>query len=131
LLDRFDLHVAVGPPSAGEILDSRPGESSAVVAQRVAAVRALARRRGVWANAALPSASLEVHAPLTKGASELLERQLATGSLSARGLDRVRRVALTLADLDPSKMTVDEGHVAMALELRAGRAALLGRSGES
>ncbi len=130
LLDRFDLHVPVGRPSASEILDAKPAESSAAVAERVANVRALARLRGVRANAALPSADLEVHAPLTKAARDLLERQLLAGALSARGLDRVRRVALTLADLDPSKATVDEGHVAIALELRAGRAALLGGPAE-
>ena len=47
--------------------------------ERVAKVRALARRRGVPTNAALPSADLEVHAPLTKGARDLLERQLLRG----------------------------------------------------
>ncbi len=125
-LDRFDLHVAVGRPSVGELLDSTPAESSASVAQRVAEVRELARERGVTANAALSSASLDLHAPLTKAARHLFEWQLGSGALSARGLDRVRRVALTLADLDPSKTAVDECHVAMALELRAGRAALLG-----
>jgi magnesium chelatase family protein len=130
LLDRFDLHVAVGRPSVCELLDSTPAESSASVAQRVAKVRALAQRRGVTANAALSSASLELHAPLSKGARDLLERQLCSGALSARGLDRVRRISLTLADLDPSKTAVDESHVAMALELRAGRAALLGGSGD-
>ena len=78
-----------------------------------------------------PSASLEVHAPLTEGARAILERQLRAGRLSARGLGRVRRVALTLADLDSSSSSVDEGHVAMALELRAGRTALLGGPGEA
>ena len=130
LLDRFDLHVAVGRPGVRELLDSTPAESSASVAQRVAKVRELAHCRGVTANAALPSASLDLHAPLTNAARDLFERQLCSGALSARGLDRVRRVALTLADLDTSKRVVDEGHVAMALELRAGRAALLGGSGE-
>jgi magnesium chelatase family protein len=125
LLDRFDLHVPVGRPSAEEILDPRPAETSAAVAERVARARALTRERGVPANAALSSAGLEACAPLTKGARGLLERQLCAGALSARGLDRVRRVAVTLADLEPSTMAVDEGHVAMALELRAGRAALL------
>ncbi len=46
---------------------------------------------------------------------------------SRRGAsERVRRLALTLADLEGSATKLDEGHVAMALELRAGRAALLG-----
>ncbi len=129
LLDRFDLHVAVGRPGVGELLGSTPAEPSVLVAQRVAKVRELAHRRGVTANSALSSASLERHAPLTQAARELFERQLRSGALSARGLDRVRRVALTLADLDPSKTAVDESHVAMALELRAGRAALLGGTG--
>jgi magnesium chelatase family protein len=128
LLDRFDLHVPVGPPRVCDILDSTPGEPSAAVAERVADVRSAARRRGVATNAAVPSASLDAHAPLTKGARALLERQLYAGTLSARGLDRVRRVALTLADLDACETTVDEGHLAMALELRAGRTALLGGS---
>lgn len=130
LLDRFDLHVAAGRPAVRDLLEATPGESSSVVAQRVERVRRLARRRGVTANAELTSASLDEHAPLTKEARVLLERQLCSGALSARGLDRVRRVALTLADLEASQTTVDEGHVAMALELRAGRTALLGGSRE-
>jgi len=130
LLDRFDLHVAVGRPSACELLGSGAAESSACVSQRVAKVRALALERGVASNSALTSAGLEQHAPLSEGARDLLERQLRSGALSARGLDRVRRVALTLADLDSSKTGVDEGHIAMALELRAGRTALLGGPGE-
>jgi len=131
LLDRFDLHVVVGRPTVSEIMDSSPAESSAAIAERVTMARERARLRGVVANAELPSASLETHAPLTEGARDLLERQLYAGSLSARGLDRVRRVALTLADLSPSQVAVDEGHVAMALELRAGRTALLNGSGEA
>ncbi len=130
LLDRFDLHVAVGRPAVHDLLDATPGESSSVVAQRVERVRGLARRRGVTFNAELATASLDEHAPLTKGARVLLERQLCSGALSARGLGRVRRVALTLADLEASQTTVDEGHVAMALELRAGRTALLGGARE-
>ena len=39
LLDRFDLHVPVGPPRVCDILDSTPGEPSAAVAERVADVR--------------------------------------------------------------------------------------------
>jgi magnesium chelatase family protein len=131
LLDRFNLHVAIGRPNVSEILQTTPAEPSSVVAERVAKVRALARERGANANASLSAASLEVHAALTEGARAILERQLRAGRLSARGLGRVRRVALTLADLDSSSSSVDEGHVARALELRAGRAALLGGPGEA
>lgn len=131
LLDRFDLHVAVGRPAVGDLLGAAAAESSAEVAGRVARVRALARARGVSFNAALSAASLDRLAPLTSKARQLLERQLRAGALSARGLARVRRVALTLADLELAEASVDEGHVAMALELRAGRTALLDGSAAS
>ena len=51
-----------------------------------------------------PSTSngLNEFAPLTKAASELLQRELERGRLTARGLHRVRRVSRTLADLDGS-----------------------------
>ena len=126
LLDRFDLHLPVGRPSAEEILSTEPAESSAEVARRVGQARVLARLRGVESNAALPAGVLDEIAPLSDPARALLERQLQAGSLSARGLSRVRRVALTLSDLDPAAERVCERHIAVALELRAGRAALLG-----
>ncbi len=59
LLDRFDLHVAVGRPAVGDLLGTAPAESSAAVAGRVARVRAFARARGVSCNAALSTAALD------------------------------------------------------------------------
>jgi magnesium chelatase family protein len=84
----------------------------------VAQVRALAAARGVPANADIPGWRLDEVAPLTSGAARVLERELRTGSLSARGLHRIRRVARTLADLGGSDGPVDEEHVCAALELR-------------
>ncbi len=119
LLDRFDLRVLVSRPAVTDLLGGPPGESSATVAERVAAARALARERGVSTNAALTGAQLDEVAPLTAAAARILEHKLRTSALSARGLDRVRRVARTLADLDGAPDAVDEQHVCAALELRA------------
>jgi magnesium chelatase family protein len=98
-----------------------------VVAARVATARQAAARRGVVCNAALTRDQLELAAPLGREAERILERRLASGSLSARGLDRVRRVALTIADLEGSPGPISARHLAEALELRAGRDALVGR----
>ena len=49
----------------------------------------------------------------------VLEGALAGGRLSARGLDRVRRVARTLADLEGHHGPAAPLHVKMALALRA------------
>jgi magnesium chelatase family protein len=119
LLDRFDLRVVVTRPDAASVLGGPPGESSAVVAARVAAARQLAADRGVPCNARLPATRLDELAPLVPAASRLLEHRLRAGTLSARGLHRVRRVARTLADLAGSAGPLGEEHVCLALSLRA------------
>jgi magnesium chelatase family protein len=122
LLDRFDLRVRVDRPEIAELLaadgDGRGAmEPTAVVAQRVAVARALALKRGVPCNAALPSSRLDSVAPLDGPARRLLELRLRQGRLSARGLHRVRRVARTLADVAgrAGLLTVDDVHAALAL----------------
>ena len=118
LLDRFDLRVVVGRPDAAYLLGGLPGETTAEVAERVAAARELARARGARTNADLPCERLDEVAPLTPAASALLEHRLRVGALSARGLHRVRRVARTLADLAGAPALVGEEHVSLALGLR-------------
>jgi magnesium chelatase family protein len=125
LLDRFDLRVRVPQPEVGALLAPRaaqgplpPDEPTATVAARVAQARERARGRGVRANAELPPWRLDELAPLSPGARRLLERRLREGLLSARGLDRVRRVALTVADLAGHGGALNEEHVLMAVALR-------------
>jgi magnesium chelatase family protein len=124
LLDRFDLRVEVGRPAVGELLTGAVSESSASVADRVARCRAIAAARGVACNAAIRAERLDEVAPLSVAARRVLEQALEVGSLSARGLHRVRRVARTLADLggrgsaaDPGDIGVDD--ICLALQLRA------------
>ena len=118
LLDRFDLRVPVAKPEVGELLGGPSGESTASVAERVAAARDLAVLRAVRANAHIPAARLDEVAPLASGAWRILEFRLRAGTLSARGLHRVRRVARTVADLDGVTGEVGEEHLCTALELR-------------
>jgi magnesium chelatase family protein len=119
LVDRFDLRVRVGRPSPCELLGGDHGESTAVVARRVLAARRRADRRGVEVNARLGGRRLDEVAPLTADATALLERALTAGALSGRGLQRVRCVALTLADLDDVDPPLTVEHVAEALHMRA------------
>jgi magnesium chelatase family protein len=118
LLDRFDLRVIVTRPSVHELLDAPPGEPTVAVAARIDRALARAAARGVRANAELRGNALDAHAPLTAGARRLLERALHGGSLSARGLDRVRAVARTIADLHGAD-ELDVDHLALALQLRS------------
>jgi magnesium chelatase family protein len=107
LLDRFDLVVPLSRPDPDELLSGLPGESSVVVARRVAAARAAV---------AGPASALE----LTPDASDLLASKLRAGGLSARGLHKVTRVARTVAALAGSDV-VSYSHASEAISLRAGR----------
>lgn len=124
LLDRFDLRVTVDRPEIEQLLPVEPGrdafaETTATVAQRVAAARRLATTRGVRCNAELPGSVLDELAPLTAAARDVLESRLRQGRLSARGLHRVRRVARTLADLGGRPGAIGEEDICGALVLRS------------
>ncbi|MDT4899346.1 MAG: magnesium chelatase family protein, partial [Pseudonocardiales bacterium] len=127
LMDRIDLRVQVEPVPHADLFEvAGERETSAVVAQRVAAARARAaeRLRGTpWrVNASVPGSTLRgagwlpPHSVLAP-AETFLER----GMLSARGFDRVLRLSWTIADLaardQPALVDVSE-----ALYFRTGRA---------
>jgi magnesium chelatase family protein len=118
LLDRFDLRVNVIRSDADELLSATGAEPTAAVAGRVARARQRGASRGVRANAELRQGELERCAPLSSAARTALDRALRRGRLSGRGLQRIRRVALTLADLDEHDGPLLEQHVGEAMQLR-------------
>ncbi len=118
LLDRFDLRVAVSRPNADELVSPQRGESTADVADRVAAARELAFFRSGCANSALSREQLDLVAPLSRSAEKRLRRELEIGHLTGRGYHRVRRVARTIADLDGAPDVVEEAHLNLALMMR-------------
>ncbi|GII61760.1 putative magnesium chelatase [Sphaerisporangium krabiense] len=104
LVDRIDVKVRLARSTRRELLADRQFiETSAVVAERVslARERTLKRLAGTpWTcNAEIPTSALHSEFRLPSSAMAPLYRCLDTGELSARGLDRVIRVAWTLADL--------------------------------
>jgi magnesium chelatase family protein len=119
LLDRFDLRVRVEAVPTQELVDAKPGECSEAVAERVALARQAALARGVSANRELDLESLEAESRLTADARDVLDRALAHGRLSGRGMARLRAVALTLRDLAGEDPTVDAGIMQVAMGLRA------------
>jgi magnesium chelatase family protein len=124
LLDRVDLQVTLDPVGAAALADRGMAESSEVVAGRVAAARNAAAARwsalGRLCNATVPAPALR-RPPfrLPRSATQVLVRALDSGWLSARGYDRVTRVAWTMCDLD-GRDRPTAGDVAEALQLREG-----------
>ncbi len=100
LLDRIDLHVEVPRlPPAQLRPDAPAGESSAVVRARVEGARAIAMARGGVVNARLDHAGTLAACRLDTADQALLEHAVDALQLSARAMQRVLRVARTIADL--------------------------------
>ncbi len=118
LLDRFDMRLFVQRPSADELFRGKAGESSTSVRKRVLAARQRAARRGVRYNSMLSSAALEREASLSPEAAAMAERAVTAGQLSARGLQRVRCVGLTICDLAGREPPLRGADLALALQLR-------------
>lgn len=102
LLDRVDVQVEVLPVTRAD-REGGPGEPTAVVAARVAAARAAARTRLAatpWTtNAEVPGRWLRDLLGPRDRMLGAIDAALDAGTLSLRGVDRVLRVAWTLADL--------------------------------
>jgi magnesium chelatase family protein len=126
LMDRIDLRVDVEPVAHADLFDqSLRRESSSAVAERVLDARLRAARRlrhTPWRlNASVPGATLRSSRWLPdRSAIHSVEDYLERGLLSARGFDRVLRIAWTLADLagrnEPSAEDISD-----ALYFRTGR----------
>ena len=122
LMDRFDLRIEV-PPVGFTDLDLPPsGDSTAVVAARVAEARAVQAKRycetpSIRQNADAEGELLEgVAAPDMEG-KELLLKAADRFGLSARAFHRILRVARTIADLEGAP-NVRKPHIAEALSFR-------------
>lgn len=124
LLDRVDLRVDVRPVQRADLMGAGGrGEPTAGVAERVAQARerAAARLDGTpWrTNAEVPGHELRTRWALAPGALAEAERDLERGLLTARGVDRVLRVAWTVADL-AGRDRPAASDISLALELRTG-----------
>lgn len=122
LRDRIDITLAT--TSLGAVIGGGDAEPSAAVAERVAAARERAAFRWSaagaheWVNARVDATVIRRDHPADDPAMALLAAYLAHGRLTQRGVDRVLKLAWTLADLD-SAAVPDLEHVAAAVELRA------------
>jgi magnesium chelatase family protein len=121
LLDRIDLVVEVPALPVSALTDGSVGESSATIRERVVAARERQAARfqdmPVRVNAGLHGRALRQHCELDAKGSRLLEAAICRLALSARGYDRVLKVARTIADLAGAE-GIEAGHLAEALQYR-------------
>jgi magnesium chelatase family protein len=120
LLDRIDLKVEV-VPLVYEEMTGDAGEPTAIVAERVARARSCQRSRlpetEASLNAELQGAALRGCATPDSSGQRLLAAAIRRLGITARGHDRILRVARTIADLEGSG-GVTEAHIGQALQFR-------------
>jgi magnesium chelatase family protein len=121
LLDRIDLHVDVPALARTVIGAAGEGPTSAEVRERVLRARGRQAERGgrpaAPCNARLRGAALRRHCTPDAAGRQLLEAAMDKLGFSARGHDKVLRVARTLADLDGLE-GIGAAHVAEAIQFR-------------
>jgi magnesium chelatase family protein len=120
LLDRIDMHVEVPAVPREQLLRKQvtPGDSSAVVQQRVEAARERALGRSDCANYALSNKQVEKLCALSEASRAFLEQAMARLGLSARAYHRVLKVARTIADLQ-GEANIATAHLAEAVQYRS------------
>jgi len=126
LLDRIDIEIELPSVSFDEISGkTAPGEPSSEIRARVNRAREFSRERmreradgRVVPNAKMTPDMIRRYCVLDGEGEELMRDAFSSLGLSARGHDRVLRVARTIADLDGEK-NISADHIAEAIMYRS------------
>ncbi len=123
LLDRIDIQVEIAPVAFEEISDSRRGESSSEIRQRVIRARQIQSERykqlaHIHCNAQMTSTLLHEYAQPDAAGINLLKHAMTRLNLSARAYERILKVARTIADLEGSA-TIQPAHISEAIGYRS------------
>lgn len=127
LLDRIDIQIEVPSLNYKEMSQGEATESSAEIRARVNKARKIMQMRfagevkesgsQITCNAQMEAKHIRKYCKLSPACSSLMEKAFNALGLSARGHDRILRLARTIADLADSA-EIEPNHIAEAIQLR-------------
>ncbi|MEN2983513.1 MAG: YifB family Mg chelatase-like AAA ATPase [Dictyoglomaceae bacterium] len=121
LLDRFDIRIYVGRVEKNKIFKDEKSESSTEIRKRVERARRIQEERfkkeKISTNSQMSPKYIKKYCPLSNEAKIFLSNIIDKMTLSLRGLDRVIKVARTIADLEESE-NIKVDHLAEAVSYR-------------
>lgn len=135
LLDRIDIQIEVSSLTYSEISSDVQAEKSEIIRERVNRARKFSLSRintnkskdlkaenrtkhQIFSNAEMSPREIRKFCVLDDEAKEVIKDAFERLSLSARGYDRILKVARTIADLDESELIRSE-HIFEAIQLRS------------
>ena len=123
LLDRIDIHVEVPALKYDEMRHGTNGEPSSSIRERVIGARRIQSERFKGAkkirnNSRMGPKEIKQFCPLDAEGENLLRMAMQELNFSARGHDRILKVARTIADLAGSE-SIDANHLAEAIQYRS------------
>lgn len=121
LLDRIDLHINVPAIPYKDMAGEELSESSSDIRKRIVQARNRQVERlgasNIYTNARMQADHIRAHCALTSGCDRILENAVTRLGLSARGWNRILKVARTIADLDAAD-NIAPPHIAEAVRYR-------------
>lgn len=127
LLDRIDMQIEVQALEFSTLSSTSSAEKSEYIRKRVSAARAFAAKRfahetvggkPLLFNAQMQAEHIKRFCVTTETGIQMLKNAYDKLGLSARGYDKILKLARTIADFDASEL-ITEAHISLAIQLRA------------
>src|SRR5881628_1708103 len=121
LMDRIDSQVDVPAVPYKDLTGGRMAESSETIRHRVIAARNVQLRRffdeHIYSNAQMGPRHIRKYCVLTPDCEKIMENAVTKLGFSARGYDRILKVARTIADLEGAE-DLQAKHLSEAVQYR-------------
>jgi magnesium chelatase family protein len=121
LIDRIDIHIEVSSLPISILMENNQEESSDIIKKRVEKVRNIQGKRfkneNIFFNAHMNSSMIKKYCKLNSECQTFLKKVIEEFTLSARGYDKILKVARTIADMDNSQ-DIQVHHISEAIHYR-------------